>query len=156
MNTQQLDAILSGDRHAGPLYLGTYSWDLVPSMSRESACVVNTDCSERPGAHWVLYVHRAGVTTFFDSFGQHPRAYPGLPATVDEFNTRQVQNMDSGVCGQWCVYVLLSMARGRRLAEVVSAFDSDRHVNDHFVAAFVNQNYGLDLDVHAINNKPVA
>ena len=155
MNTTQINAILSTDSKAGNMFVGTYSWDKVPNLPNGTACVINTHCSSKPVQHWVVYIHNHKKLMFFDSYGNHPLTYPDLPAKIDDYNHQQIQNFDSGVCGQWCVYVLLNIARGRTLEETLSKFGPDYHANDHFVGDFVNQVYGLDLEVHAINNRPL-
>ena len=149
MNTSQINSILRNDRATQRGYLGAFSWDIIPDMDDGASCVCNTDCSARGGSHWGSYNIINGDLEFFDSYGQHPSAYQTLPSKgINRYNTKVLQSFDSGVCGQWVCYYLLHRYRGYSMEDIVSRFGDDLHENDHYVASFINNLYGFNLDVH--------
>ena len=148
MNTQEIDEILMNDKETAPHFRGTFSWDTVPDLDEGDSCVVNTHCQELRGEHWIVYLYMDGKLQFFDSYGEHPSRYPGLPQKVDEFNDRQIQNIDSQVCGHYCVLFLLNRYRGFEMSEFLNMFTGDLHDNDHKVARLLGYLYNVKIPVH--------
>ena len=77
--------------------------------------IINLSDSDQHGTHWVaIYLAKPGEAFYFDSFGIDP------PIAVSEFcerygckniltNHKQVQKINSGYCGQYCIDFLLFM-----------------------------------------------
>lgn len=154
MDTVELDELLSQDSETARYHIGTYSFDTVPDLPNNSTCIVNTDNSFGSGEHWCVYTHFSGRLNFFDSYGNSPSYFKGMPSVVDDYNKKRVQSDDTIVCGQWCIYYIFNAARGRSMREILARFTDDFHANDHFVACFVNYEFGYDCTtVHLFNSE---
>ena len=115
---------------------GVYSKDLLSKTKPRPGCgyIVNLVGSDDGfGSHWVSFVvNKNGTSTYFDSFGVGP------PTDVLEFlrsskpveyNCKQVQGVDQGFCGYFCVaFLWFVLVRHGSLKGFVNLFTSD---NDH-------------------------
>jgi len=74
--------------------------------------VFNTDCSSKPGTHWLAcyYDHPSNTLEFFDSYAQTPSFYNLIiPRNlITRLNEIPLQSEFSTVCGQYCIYYLVS------------------------------------------------
>ena len=87
-------------------------------MDKPLFIIANTDPSWEPGRHWVAFYFQNGqVPQFFDSFGREPSAYAATfekfllensPLGPYAYNTLQIQQNGSNVCGLYCMAFLLS------------------------------------------------
>lgn len=132
MNTQQIQSMIMSDRCARRVFQGVYPRDKLPvHVSYPSLFVINTDCSDGPGLHWVaVSFNRFGYVEYFDSFGMPPlhvdivqflKRNGHHPYT---FNSRLLQDMTSSACGLYVVYYVLMKSRGQRLARILWPFSS--------------------------------
>lgn len=81
------------------------------------AYIINMDDSTGNGTHWIaLWLTHPKIALYFDSFGIEP------PNAVIDFCKRfgchniiasdsQIQNVNSGYCGQYCLTFLYQMTR---------------------------------------------
>jgi hypothetical protein len=105
-------------------YRGTFSKDKLPAQIwRDGECgIVNLqDQSAGRGTHWVCYSTLDRKTRYFDSYGDlapptNLRKY--LPDNV-EYNFDSVQDYDSVLCGQMCLFVLLHLSLGFNYTDVL-------------------------------------
>ena len=148
MNTNQIDRILSQDNFSKNHFVGTFSWNNVPLLDKYASCIVNSDCEDYSGQHWLAYFYGECGLEFFDSFANIPSFYPGLPAKVDVLNRKRVQGFDSQMCGQWCVYFLLNRYRRYTMNDIVRRFGNDYDANDHWIRTFFFEYFGIDTSVH--------
>ena len=83
------------------------------------AYIVNLSSEASAGSHWVaLFIEKAHVA-YFDSFGFPP------PVEVIDFikkrtnnylwSQKHIQNINSGYCGQYCLYFISFMTRNYRM-----------------------------------------
>ena len=55
----------------GKNFIGVFSSDTVPNLTRNNmCCLVNTDSSRQSGTHWCALYQLNNKTYFFDSFGR--------------------------------------------------------------------------------------
>ena len=148
MNTNQIDTILARDYYTKNNFVGAFSWNNVPNLDMYSSCIVNSDCEDFPGQHWLAYFHGDNGLEFFDSFANSPASYPGLPRKVDLINNKQVQGHDSQTCGHWCIYYLLRRYRNCSMSDIVKPFGHDFDVNDHWIGRYFFKHYNINIPVH--------
>lgn len=111
--------------------------------------VVNTDDHTQPGSHWIaMYIDKSGKGTFFDSYGMPPTIYHhirGLKRNTlfYRYNTKQLQSLNSKVCGQFCIMFLGYMKRGYSVERFSNLFSTNYLKNDAIVERFYNRIKGL-------------
>ena len=75
----------------------------------------------------------------FDSYGLNPDIilllyYIVLPqAAVVTYSGKQLQSINSNVCGQYCLYFFYYRARGYTMGHIVSVFPNDFNNNDDYI-----------------------
>ena len=145
MDTHQLREVLTQD--LGPSFGGVYPRDLLPEiLPHEKAIVVNTDPHDQPGAHWVCLYVTSPVVEYFDSYG-----LPPLHRDIQDFirrhgegihNPHVYQDLNTDVCGQYCVYYLHQRHKGGKtvrdwiLPWKGTSLQRDRYVQDWFKETF--------------------
>lgn len=109
-------------------YRGTFSKDELPSPMPAGVYIVNMENSKSasgrplPGTHWVLcdVAPRGGGTTYVDPFGVVPptEICERAPKPI-RYSARQVEDIDSELCGFICLYVLFQHGRGRGYRDIL-------------------------------------
>lgn len=126
-------------------FLGVFPSDQIPSpdyIETHTPCtfIANVDQHGSAGSHWVaIYVPIPHRLEFFDSYGRHPLDFGfHFPKYYQiTHNVRQVQSLNSTVCGEYCIYVVYFRSRGNSMTHLVSRLASMSHVqSDKFVATF--------------------
>lgn len=163
--TEELEGLLKQAVGRRMVMLGVFSADLLPSansihQNRSSCCfAVNTDPSNRPGKHWILFItcwtSTAGMELeYFDSFGMPIELYrdlydscvrKGLVPLIKQRNTLMLQDINTSVCGYYCVLFAYLRATGRSFASAVrflSHAGSSALVRDNFVVRTVYARLG--------------
>ena len=107
--------------------------------------VCNTDQSNRPGKHWLLFYFDGRVVEMFDSLGRDvgdydPRLGQYLRRHADEIRrlTRRVQPEGSDACGHYCLYYAYMRCRGNSMRSIVATIPSTR-----FVRTFVKDVFDI-------------
>lgn len=128
-------------------YRGTFSKDMLPkTMNKNEATVVNLqDYFAGDGTHWVCIYNeeKSDKVEYFDSFGLVP------PNEVIEYmkttnkniiyNDSQIQNMNSILCGYYCVYYITQRKAGRAANAVLLDFhDKPTEFNEMFMKYYVS------------------
>lgn len=151
MNTVQLTRIID-KMVCKTNFLGVLPCDHIPKIQIKDLPVffiANTDPSQRPGMHWIaIYVHRDGVSYFFDSFGNKPDSIR-FPTAFQDFlknnssrilhSNRQVQDDFADTCGQHCVFFLYHVLKGYDYDDVMKMYYDDLFKNDKMVSLFVKK-----------------
>ena len=105
-----------------PNFRGVFSRDRLPQPIRHGSYIINMEAElddrgrPNPGSHWVaLYIDHKMDAYYFDSFGFAP------PSDVEEYcqnlkhplkySTKEIQSIDSKVCGYYALYFCLYMSR---------------------------------------------
>lgn len=142
MNTLQLLESL----HKIPAHTGVFPSDRIPKIwTKPSAYIFNTRPHSHPGEHWTaMFVNRDGRGIFFDSFGEPPSIPEYLQrirknTTLYVYNKKQLQSLDSTVCGEFCVFFLHCMCIGLNLDQFIDLFTDDTAKNDKLVHEYVEK-----------------
>ena len=101
-------------------YRGNFMRDTLPKHISTTECgVVNLDSIKNPGTHYVCYWKHNSTRIYFDSFGLPPAQeiikYLSKPI---QYNSTEIQERDSVICGHYCLYVLKSLSNGMTFEEV--------------------------------------
>lgn len=159
MDTLQLQHILLSDQLTRRQYGGVLPADRVPDRipGRPIGYIVNTDPSTLPGRHWVAFHFPADSkqpAIFWDSYGRGPNSYNAsftdfLNKNSEQwtYNKRTLQGAYSTVCGQYCVYFLLKMARHVPLSNIVAVFSHDKKHNDFMINQFIRHHFHINSHV---------
>ena len=126
MQASEIDRILHSFENFG----GIFPADKLPECKKGKFYIINSAPSSDSGKHW-LAVYIATVPEFFDSLGHSPGFYHinFEDLLVEQgptymYNSRRLQNYGSSVCGQFCIYYILSRIQGNTMDDIVSRFDS--------------------------------
>ena len=144
MDTVQIDRILK--RHLkSSSFLGVYARNRLPRRTPTAfSLVANTDPDNRNGQHWVaIFVNEKGIGEYYDPFGFPPfhKAFLNFMdknCTQWTYNYVTVQHPSSIVCGQHCIFYLISRHRGYQMHEITRLLTKDMTANSAFVNDFVN------------------
>ena len=98
-------------------FKGVYMRDrLVGKMSKPTeSAIVNLDSNDSQGTHWVCYYGN----NYFDSFGLPPpdEVVKYIPHPI-YYNSNEIQDRESVICGHLCLYVLKHLSDGKSYEEV--------------------------------------
>jgi len=99
-----------------PNFRGFYMRDKLPrgGPRKSESGIVNLDSSSGEGTHWVAYRKTGNSVKYFDSFGNlrpplELENYFG-PDVKIEYNYKRKQNLNSVVCGHFCLKFLCNDA----------------------------------------------
>ena len=101
--------------------------------------ISNTDTSQGPGTHWVVfYFPRRGPYEFFDSLGNSPESYHvGFEKILDKkylMYNGQLQQSSSNVCGLYCAYYVMERYKGNTMTHIIAEFDPQlKTLNDRLI-----------------------
>ena len=137
MNTNQLNDIVQRDRIARQQFQGVYPSDRLPEkISRyPSAFIANVDPSSKPGSHWVAFYFTEAPVYYSRNF----KTFLELNSKEWICNQKQLQGLNSNVCGQYCFYYVVNRCRGNSLSSIIQPFVKNKKINDAFVDEFVNK-----------------
>jgi hypothetical protein len=161
MNTAQIVNALEQDTVTRKTFCGVFPSNKLPQTVDKYPCgfVANTDPSNKPGTHWVVfYFPTEEKGEFFDSYGQAPNFYRDsfgdfLNKHCNEwdFNKRKLQSAWSDVCGKYCIFYLSHRARGYSMRQIVQLFNDNTMLNDAKVSKFVNNHFKVMLRHSKVN-----
>lgn len=85
--------------------------NLPKSIQINECGIINLDDFNGPGTHWVAYVKRSNIITYFDSYGNLPpplevERYFNPSKNVIRYNHQRYQADSSSNCGQLCLIFL--------------------------------------------------
>ncbi|NBP02415.1 MAG: hypothetical protein EBU90_20320 [Proteobacteria bacterium] len=110
--------------------VGIFSKDELPIRPREGGYIINLQNSvdengnNLPGTHWTAFYVEGNKACYFDSFGfPSPLAIREFlkPYSPVPYSDKVIQNINSGVCGSYCLYFLYFMSRHNR--DLIDRFD---------------------------------
>ena len=144
MNTKQLWNALCLNADTYKYFDGIYSSDTLKEIvDKPDLIICNTDPSNKPGEHWVLFFFRDGSVDFFDSLGRDIKYYGSvfldfIANFVDNYKQciKRMQPIQSDLCGQYCLYYAFAACNGFPMEEIVHNIP-----NYEYVVNFVNKNY---------------
>ena len=132
-------------KHNVKNYRGTYSKDMLPKRinGNESVIVNLQDYFEGEGTHWVvIYNDNNGDSVeYFDSFGLKPPIecinYMETSNKLIEYNSSQIQNIDSIMCGYYCCFYIIERYKSRQPIDILLDFNQKPSLcNEVFIQDF--------------------
>lgn len=155
MDTVQIIKCMKNNIATKKYFKGVFASDKLPTMKlKKPAClIINTDPSTKPGMHWVaIFLPHRGLAEYFDSFGLRPKLKTILKCLSNNgnahtytYNKKQLQNIFSVVCGNYCCEYLLHRCQGKSKNIFFKKFSSDTTNNDKLV---MNQ-----FNIHFMKNR---
>ena len=118
-----------------PNFKGIFARDEV--MPREhSPSIINLDSLENAGTHWVCCVPGGRALWYFDSFGMgFPQEFKSSKPVI--WNSSQYQNINSVLCGYYCLFFLHQWAQGKDFYDILKPFSlSDTMKNEKFIKEY--------------------
>jgi hypothetical protein len=115
--------------------------------------IINLDDSGNDGTHWTALIVTQKLSYYFDSFGCPPPQqiieFCKSPNSHLYFNTRVIQDLDSELCGFFCVAFLFYVKNCKNLLKTANDFsnmfdDSESELNGFLLKGFLN-NKGLSM-----------
>ena len=102
-------------------FRGVFMRNNLPKKPRGIECgILNHDSLSGPGTHWTCWFRKHSQRVYFDPYGLPPpnelRRYLGFPI---HYNTDELQQRGSVVCGHICLHVLKELSGGRPFDEAV-------------------------------------
>lgn len=154
--TEEMDKLLNYAVANRIRMLGIFPADMIPDVKDllqvpdYSCFVANTDPSNLPGKHWVLFVANASPQTspaveYFDSYGLplevHSDLYNscmrnGILSRITRINSFMLQDISTSVCGYYCTLFAHLRAKGMSFDSAINylvAAGSSPLQRDNFV-----------------------
>lgn len=146
MNTKQLWNALTRNPETNFYFDGIFSADTLNSITEKPELIIcNTDPSNKPGEHWVLFFFKGKSVDFYDSLGRDIKYYGSLFINfIKDFANdykqciRRTQPIDSDLCGHYCLYYALAKCNGDSMETIIDRMVSSDHVID-----VVNKNFSF-------------
>ena len=124
--------------------VGVFSKDKLPDRVRVGGYIINLqDHDAGNGTHWTaMNISFDKRVTYFDSFGLRP------PEEVKEFvgqypimsNNRHIQDMDSSLCGFYCLLFLKTIQKtkndAKRFDDFLNMFRENKEHNEDIVKKY--------------------
>lgn len=128
-------------------FIGVFAADEIPiqcgKLNYPLGFIVNTDPSNEPGTHWVaFYFYNVSMYEFFDSFALPIEMYPSIFKEIQFHSCLEtcpypIQPIHSNRCGNFCIYFILSKAKGYNFHQIISNFSPDLlNLNDNFISIY--------------------
>lgn len=129
-------------------FRGVFSKDMLPTrMKRNESTIINIqDYLDGGGTHWVCTYnspYREDVI-YFDSFGMRPSdvviKYMKTANKGVVYNSGHIQNMNSVMCGYWCIFVIHELLNGRSFIDILMDFDfNGSNANEEKIIEFARE-----------------
>ena len=141
MNGFELASIIEKDSKLANNVVGIYSFDTIPkNFGNHKGLIFNNEISSRSGSHWLsLFKINANTIEFYDSFGLDPEVYglssehPFLQKYNIIYRNKQIQSIDSEICGLYAIYYLEHRVLGHPLSAIFEKFGEDYYLNDKII-----------------------
>ena len=124
------------------VFRGVISRDQIVLIDRLGYYIVNLNDSTQPGSHWVVInVKARGPLEYFDSFGLNaPHEVVELSERMGLnylYNSTQYQDLNSVLCGYWCLYFVNESRKGKSYYEIVRPFShTDTQFNERLIVEY--------------------
>ena len=124
-----------------PNFKGIFARDEIMPR-KHSPCIINLDSLKNAGTHWVCCVpgERAKraprALWYFDSFGMgFPQEFKSSKPVI--WNSSQYQNINSVLCGYYCLYFLHQWAQGKDFYDILKPLSLvDTAQNEEFIKEY--------------------
>lgn len=162
MNTLDITRALADNKVTKTVFRGVFPADTLPRLNvtdrvdlLPAAYVANCSNAVDNGSHWIaFYREKPDVIEIFDSYGKPVDTYnknllsiiPEGTAIVQQ--SQQLQQTESTVCGQYCLFFILKRAFGISYKQLIHLFTDNLLTNDKMVCQFVNNYFTLNTPVY--------
>ena len=114
-----------------PYFRGVYMRDTLPKKTLTNECgIMNFNTSNQTGSHWVCWYKKGSTRVYFDSFGcicpielqkylKTPLEFKNSTPCIQR-NSEQVQEPNTQICGQLCLYVLKNLSQGKLFQNIIN------------------------------------
>lgn len=125
--------------------VGIYFKDLLPEFKQQGGYIFNLADHDDPngGTHWTAAWVEGKQNNYFDPFGIAPPENIKSFLRRYEYSTLHVQNINSYICGYYCLYFLFFMSRkqtmsaDKRFQAFLSLWDHDPEKNRSLLADYL-------------------
>ena len=129
------------------VFRGVISRDQIALIDKTGYYIVNLNDSTQPGSHWVVIHVTQGETCegvgleYFDSFGLNaPNEVVELSHSLGVnyiYNSTQYQDLNSVLCGYWCLYFVNESRKGRSYYDILRPFShTDTQFNERLIVEY--------------------
>ena len=109
----QLSTLINKCKHLKYKIPGVYAANnFPPNLKHGNFIIVNSDKATQMGSHWLLLCNRKNKYLFADSLGLPLNNYPHVhdrlsfgDLGVTEIIQAPLQNLNSNLCGLYCIYI---------------------------------------------------
>lgn len=144
MDTKQLWNALSLNPVTNKYFDGIYSSDTLKEIKEKPTLIIcNTDPSNKPGEHWVLFFFSKNSVDFYDSLGREITYYGNVfldfvKKFADDVKQclKRTQPVKSDLCGQYCLYYAFAKCNGLPMEKIINNIPPYNHVVN-----FVNRTF---------------
>ena len=147
MNNFQINCVLSNCKYTKNLNYLVCAKDQLPNTieTKPAIIIMNNQDSNQEGQHWIsIFIPEYGPCCYFDSLGRKPLYYSTklhlLMLKMYEFyncNEFSYQAINSTSCGKFCLYFVISMAKGLSMNYILQRLNySDKYVNEPLINNF--------------------
>lgn len=148
---QALDNLEIDDYYKkNPKFGGVYAKDGCPKRMTKSAYIFNLENQDQDGSHWIAAVKTKKAVVYIDPFGIVP------PPDIIQFlktskkplvyNTIQFQDLDSVLCGYYCIYFIDKMLSGSQFTTLMAGFSNNTKDNDCIIRHYFDHHKLIDTD----------
>ena len=144
MNTKQIWQALTCNTKTEPYFDGVFPInELKNTKDKPELIICNTDPSNKPGQHWVLFFFHNDTVDFFDSLGKNMEYYgeefinfAKRFSSKFQISLMRTQPKNTSLCGQYCLYFAYKRCTGEEMDNIIKSMVSPDHV-----LCFVNSNF---------------
>ena len=136
MNTKQLWQALSSNPVTQPYFDGVFSVDTLKEIKTKPELIIcNTDPSNKPGKHWLLFLFHNNTVDYYDSLG-YDLDYYGQEFTefvkkfVKFYQSSKVrtQPKNSALCGYYCLYFAHGICKGVNMDDIINSMKTSTKI----------------------------
>ena len=144
MNTEQIWQALTCNTQTEPYFDGVFPINELKNIKDKPELIIcNTDPSNKPGQHWVLFFFHNDTVDFFDSLGKNMEYYgEEFVNFAKRFSSKfqislmRTQPKNTSLCGQYCLYFAYKRCTGEEMDNIIKSM-----VSPDYVLHFVNSNF---------------
>ena len=123
------------------VFRGVISRDQINLIVNPGYYIVNLNDSTQPGSHWVVIHVKPNIIEYFDSFGLNaPHEVVELSERMGlnyRYNSTQYQDLNSVLCGYWCLYFVNESQKGRSYYDILKPFShTDTQFNECLIIEY--------------------
>ena len=136
MNTKKIWQALTCNTKTEPYCDGVFPINELKNIKDKPELIIcNTDPSNKPGQHWVLFFFHNDTVDFFDPLGKNMEYYgEEFVNFAKRFSSKfqisfmRTQPKNTSLCGQYCLYFACKRCTGEEIDNIIKSMVSPDHV----------------------------